>query len=291
MSTMIMSKGRSLGGFLAVALILTVTLVVLGHSADWSALPQVLAEAKAGYLAAGALCMAAFFTAQAVGSRTLLRALGYDVSLGQALRYALLDFYFSAITPCASGGQPAQLYYMQRDGIALGSASLAILLFNMTYHAASVLIAGTAWLYCGPQVVAQIGPMGWLLLYGLIVHLLLVALFATAILKPAWLDAAGRVVIALGSRLRLIKNQAGAQRFLQEQLGHYQQGAAYIRGHLGLLLKVQLCSILHLLALFSVPFFVYCAQMCIRDRYYARRLGYQVLYWSVMAQDLSLIHI
>lgn len=36
----------------------------------------------------------------------------------QALPYALTGFFFSGITPFASGGQPMQLYHMHKDGIS-----------------------------------------------------------------------------------------------------------------------------------------------------------------------------
>lgn len=99
------------------------------------------------------------------------------MTLGQSVRYTLLDFYFSAITPCAPAVSPAQLYFMQKDGIAVGSASLAILLFNMTYHVAAVVLVGGAFLYRGGWIMAQLGAGGLLLLYGVIVHVALILLF------------------------------------------------------------------------------------------------------------------
>lgn len=203
--------------------------------------------------------MVVFFGAQAVNNHWLLSALGYPVTLGQSVRYTLLDFYFSAITPCASGGQPAQLYFMQKDGIAVGSASLAILLFNMTYHVAAVVLVGGAFLYRGGWIMAQLGAGGLLLLYGVIVHVALILLFAGAIFKPALLQKLLLTLIGGLGRTRLLKQPERAEQWVLEQIAQYQQGAAYIRGHLGLLLRCQLLTIVHLLALFSVPFCIYCA--------------------------------
>lgn len=262
MSTLIMNKRRSWSGLLVVAVILIATLGLLGRSADWSELPQALAGAQVNYLLAGILCMMAFFTAQAINSRWLLTALGYQVTLRQAFKYALLDFYFSAITPCASGGQPAQMYFMQKDGISIGSASLAILLFNMTYHVASVLLVGVAWLYCGAALVTQLGIGSWIVAYGVAVHVILVIIFAVAILQPFWLEKAGLLAIGGLHRLGVIKEARKAQAFLTEQIAHYQQGASYIKRHWGLVLRVQLMTVLHLLALFSIPFCIYQALCC-----------------------------
>ena len=43
----------------------------------------------------------------------------------------VIGFFFSAVTPAASGGQPMQIYYMYKDGIAVSNSTLALLL-NLT---------------------------------------------------------------------------------------------------------------------------------------------------------------
>ena len=259
MSAMLVDRRRSMGSLLIVAAILAATFYFLGRGADWTILPQALAHARWQWLAAAVGCMVVFFGAQAMNNHWLLQALGYKVTIGQSTRYTLLDFYFSAITPCASGGQPAQLYFMQKDGIAVGSASLAILLFNMTYHVAAVLLVGGAFLYRGSWIMAQLGTGGLLLLYGVIVHVALIVLFAAAIFKPQLLQKLLLGVIGGLGRIRLLKQPERAEQWVREQIEQYQQGAEYIRGHLGLLLRCQLLTIVHLAALFSVPFCIYCA--------------------------------
>ena len=259
MSTMLASRRRGLGGLLLVAGLLAATFYFLLKGADWQLLPQALADARPSWLLAAVGCMVVFFGAQAVNNHALLRALGYPVTMGQSVRYTLVDFYFSAITPCASGGQPAQIYFMQRDGIHIGSASLAILLFNMTYHIAAVVLVGGAFLYRGGWIMQQLGAGGLLLSYGVLVHLVLIALFAAAIFKPALLRRLLLSAIGLLGRVRLLKNPEQAAAWVEEQISQYQQGAAYIRTHGGLLLRCQLLTIVHLLALFSVPFCIYCA--------------------------------
>lgn len=257
MSTVVMDKRKSLGSLLLAGMILAGTLYFLGRSADWSILPEALRSARWPWLIAAVGCMAIFFGAQAVNNHWLLKAFGYSVSLRQSIRYTLLDFYFSAITPCASGGQPAQLYFMKRDGIAVGSASLAILLFNMTYHVAAVILVGGAFLYCGSWILAQLGSGGLLLLYGVAVHGALIMLFAAAIFSPKLLQSLLLLGIGILGKLRILKQVSAAQAWARAQIAQYQQGARYIRCHLGVLLRCQLLTLIHLLALFSVPFCVY----------------------------------
>ena len=55
--------------------------------------------------------------------------------------YGGADVYFSAITPSASGGQPASAYFMIRDGIP-GYAATVALLINLVMYTLSLLTIG-----------------------------------------------------------------------------------------------------------------------------------------------------
>jgi hypothetical protein len=46
-----------------------------------------------------------------------LKLLKEDATPMKAIKYAIVGFFFSAITPAATGGQPVQLYYMHKDNI------------------------------------------------------------------------------------------------------------------------------------------------------------------------------
>ena len=57
--------------------------------------------------------------------------LGEKSTFLKNLKYAAIGFFFSAVTPAASGGQPMQIYYMSKDDIAVSSSTIALLL-NLT---------------------------------------------------------------------------------------------------------------------------------------------------------------
>lgn len=53
-------------------------------------------------------------------------------------------FFFSCITPSASGGQPMQVYYMKRNRIPIPFATVILMIITITYKA--VLVAVGVWL-------------------------------------------------------------------------------------------------------------------------------------------------
>ena len=59
----------------------------------------------------------AFFFVSAEGFMIcyLLRSLNYKTSVAACVKYSFVGFFFSGITPSATGGQPMQLYYMNKE--------------------------------------------------------------------------------------------------------------------------------------------------------------------------------
>lgn len=71
----------------------------------------------------------------------MARHFGYKTSAIDGAVYGGADVYFSAITPSASGGQPASAYFMIRDGIP-GYAATVALLINLVMYTLSLLTIG-----------------------------------------------------------------------------------------------------------------------------------------------------
>ena len=67
---------------------------------------------------------------KALSLGVLSKTLGYRKGILKNYSYASADIYFSAITPSATGGQPASAYYMIKDGIPI-SHTTAILSVNL----------------------------------------------------------------------------------------------------------------------------------------------------------------
>lgn len=241
--------------FLLLCAALTVCILLGGQSL--LELPQIIATANIAWLLAALGAILFYFAAQGVNIKWLFSSLGYPITFKAAFGYALVDFYFSAITPCASGGQPAQLYYMQKNKLPIGAASLVIMLFNMTYHIAAIGLIITAFCFKGTFLAQQLGLGGLLLIYGISVHLLLTLGFAAAIFKP---DGLKRLLQSIYQRLSRFKRWQSSTALLKtvtEQLNEYSRSADYIKAHPFLLLRCQLVTIVHLLMLFSIPYFIY----------------------------------
>ena len=89
---------------------------------------HTLGQLRPGWLLLGLALMLAFVGCEATCSHLILGRLGHRAPLRRCLGYSFVGFYVSSITPSATGGQPAQIYYMSRDGVPAAHGALNMML-------------------------------------------------------------------------------------------------------------------------------------------------------------------
>lgn len=221
--------------------------------------PEALYEAFSGadvrFVALGAVCMAVYLVCEAESIRTLMKAFQTRVSFLRSLGYSFADFYFSAITPSATGGQPMQLYYMTRDGFGFAQSSFALLTLAAVYQLI-VLVYGVVMVcFRYPYVQSQERLIKWLLLFGIAVNGICSMGILLVILKRALVEHIAMAVIAVMVKLRLVKDRKKLERKAEHLIEEYSKGGQCFRKYPAVFLKVVLLTVLRLTALFLVPYF------------------------------------
>lgn len=102
-------------------------LFLLLRGTDIKAVGSALAETSVSFLLAGIFLAEVFHLAEGINIRILLTSFGYQVPFWQGMKYAYIGFFFSSVTPSSTGGQPAQLYAMKKDGIEIAHGTLALI--------------------------------------------------------------------------------------------------------------------------------------------------------------------
>ena len=109
-------------------LLIVFTFTVLLKDIGIKGLCLAIGHAQPDYLVLGLSLMLVFFFCEGEAIRMIVKSLGHPVKHWQGFVYACVDFYFSAITPSSSGGQPVCLYYMSKDHVPVAASGLAMLL-------------------------------------------------------------------------------------------------------------------------------------------------------------------
>ena len=226
----------------------------------------------ADLLSGCAALLAIYFTADGLRLYFTLRALGSRVPLRWMARLVFINLFFSNVTPLATGGGVAQIWYLQRRGIPVGTATAATTV--RTLLAAGLIFLGTATL---PLILPIFdgtlvdGPLASLLITFAAGYL---GFFALAVKRTRWLLYPLDGGLALLERLRIITPQRHWRWgwWIRRELCHFRLGiGAYLHGHPLDIAMSLLCTAIFLLALFSFPALL------------LHGLGYEVAYGHILA--------
>lgn len=220
---------------------------------------MALRQADGRYLLVGLGMMIIFFACEGEAIRAVTGSLGHPITLRRGFVYACVDFYFSAITPSATGGQPVCLYYMSKDKIPVSVSGLAMLLQTVVYKV--VLLVLGIWVLIDKWHWFAKGHWSVKLLFaaGFLINVIVIAICLLAMFSRRAIRKMALWVIRLAAKIRLIKKPDEVTQKVLRTLEEYAQGAIYIRSHVLLVIRVFLVTFVQRIAMFSIAYWVYLA--------------------------------
>lgn len=241
--------------FFAVLLILTFW-VIFKDQNIFGVLPDAV-KANPIYIAAAIICMFGFICCEASNIYFLANTFHERVHFKNCLKYAFIGFFFSSITPSSSGGQPAQVYYMNKDRIKVGASAISFLLMLASLQIVTLLLGIIMICFKCGFVFANMGGIWALFIYGSLFYIFLIFLLVSAIYSKSILKRLAVWFVSLLSRVHLIKSQYRTTKKLLEMIGNYANCAEYIKQNPSVLFKTMGISTCQVLFQFSVPYLIY----------------------------------
>ena len=204
-------------------------------------------------------CWAGYAFFDALGTWFCLKKQGFSLGIGTVLSITLIGFYYSNITPGASGGQPMQVNSLRKAGVPVGNGTTAVTVrlianqFMVSMLSLVFLLLNRDFVYQQLQGAIWFVRIGWIINFA-VVPLVLLAAFQRRLIRKiaSWL-------ISLLSKLRLIKDRNAAAVKTNEVLDTYHTAIHDLFCSPGHLLIQCLCSAVSLLALTGSIVFVYYA--------------------------------
>lgn len=225
----------------------------LGFSYLW----RVIRDLEGKYVLLALVFMAVFVIIEGQCLAILAKALGYRTAFRSASVYAASDIYFSAITPSATGGQPASAYYMARDGIPVSQAT-TILVVNILLYTLSLILMGTWALVVKFRFFLHAGRILQILFAaGMVLQLLLVALCLLCMFSQNLMRKLGYWIVGVLYRFHFIRTKEDKLEKIDASIGNYQAGVELIKKKTLLMATVLGGNILQRIAFFSIGWFIY----------------------------------
>ncbi len=187
----------------------------------------------------------------------MMISLGKKTKLHQCIRYSFIGFFYSCITPSASGGQPAQIYYMSKDGLDVSISTLVLMIVTITYKAVLVLVGFVVLIFMSPTVHTYMGASRYLLYLGMGLNVIAVTSTMILVFVPGWTKRILYYGLRFLEKMHLLKHKRARTRKLLLSMNKYREASVYFRTHKRVVFHVMLITIFQRFCLFFVTWMVY----------------------------------
>ncbi len=237
-----------------VGITLTVLLVSYRDELNFRNIAEFLSGANVWLIVAAFGCMVLFILFEGISIHLVSRRLGHRGKFTSSVAYSTADVYYSAITPSASGGQPASAYYMVRDGMSGGVAGFT-LVFNLIAYTAAVIVIGITAFALRPGMFLQFDGnfARVLVILGLSVQTLLLGLCVACIFCHKAVLKVGNGLITVLAKIRIAKHPDKWRKKLSDEVEKFAASKGVFRSHPALFVETLLINILQRVSQTLIP--------------------------------------
>ena len=243
--------------FLVIVFALTLWSVLYGQDLDQLVL--YLADYNKWFLIPSLICVLIFSLGESAIFYIMFKAVGIQVKKLHCALFSFVGFFYCAITPSASGGQPMQLLAMHKVGIpaAIGTVILAVV--TITYKMVLVILGAVVLIIRPASVMAYLEPTMWLVYLGMALNVVFIVLLLFVVFRPGIVERFAGWCLRTINRFRPFKDLQKQQERIDRFCAQYAGTSTFIATHGLLIAKVFLITVVQRWALFVVTWLTYAA--------------------------------
>lgn len=231
------------------------------------------------WLLGAAACMLMFWVMDALILKYSLAAIFEPRRFKDCMEVALIGQYYNCVTPFASGGQPAQVYYMSRFGIPAGCSTSALIVKYLVYQVVLSILCVVAFIFKAalifsyPFVVVAISLIGFMINAGA------VFLIYSLSLNHGFIRKMVLSVLKFFHRMHIVKDLAKWEARMEAAVEDFHRSLCMFRGNYKGMAVMAVMTAVQLIFYFSVTFFVY------------RAFGLKGSAWTAMISVQSFLYL
>lgn len=252
-----MSKKKTILNAAFLAVVFIATIYYIFHGEDMGTLLHYIQNADIRYWLLAILCVVFFIGSESVIIFYMMHSIKQKMRMVHCLLYSFIGFFFSCITPAATGGQPAQIYYMRKDKIPVAVSTLVLMIVTVTYKMVLVIV-GVAVLVIRPgEIMQYLQPViGWCYL-GLILNALCVWFMMLLIFHPTLAKTILTKIFKALNRIHVIKRLDHYLEKVERAMQQYQDVSVYFGTHRLVVWNVLVLTIIQRCVMFYVTYLTY----------------------------------
>lgn len=238
-------------------LLFGVTYGLLFRSYDIRQCFEIIGDVAPGFMLLALACAFGYILGEGLNIKVCMQALGYPTTVIGGIKFAMVGFYFCAITPSASGGQPVQIYYMSKEGYPVAESAMSIMLISVMFKVVMLAVGLPIALIEGRLIFRGLPYFRTLFALGIAIMVTVTGLLLFVMFSKTLIYRAVQLVVRLLGRMRLVRHPEQRLEKWLKLVDGYHEAAALIRGKPRLSVKVFFITLVQRAVMFSVAWCIY----------------------------------
>lgn len=209
------------------------------------------------YIFIGLILVILFVSSESVIIKYLLNILHCKVPMKHCLKYSFIGFFFSCITPSASGGQPAQIYYMKKEGISIPQSTIVLMLVTIEYKFVLVFIGLLLCAFGQSIIINYLGVASFYFYLGLALNIFCVGAMMVLVFQPKLAKFLMLKGCRLLEKIKLLRPKPSRIESLSKSMDKYHESAGFISQHKMAMFNVFILSFIQRVFLFVITYLMY----------------------------------
>lgn len=199
-----------------------------------------------------------YWLLRALSLYRIVKQYNKKVKLKTMLHQILITQFFNGITPFSTGGQPMQIYMLNKSGVKAGSATNIIVQDFIMYQVALVVIGIVALILNGVFHISSVSPvLSSLIILGFIINILVGLGLLFISFSKKFSGFCVKILLKIGVKLKIIKNVEKTTEKWNEKLVEYQESANLFKKNKWLFFECISYNLISLFIFYLIPFFIF----------------------------------
>ncbi|MCQ2547863.1 MAG: flippase-like domain-containing protein [Clostridia bacterium] len=233
---------------------LAATFYYMFRNQDLAIVWGYIENGQLGYALLGVIFVLIFIMTESVIIWYICHNLGNTPNLIRCFYYSFVGFFFSLITPSASGGQPMQLVFMKKDKIPMHTSSLALLVVTIGYKLVLVIVGAIVLIFRPKALMVYLEPVMFWMYLGMALNVIIIGGMLCLIFFPRFTKKLVMGIFNLIARIINSRRFDTYEHRIEKTADKYAENAEYFMTHKKVIFNVILLSIVQRFALFFVTY-------------------------------------
>ncbi|MCY6371015.1 lysylphosphatidylglycerol synthase transmembrane domain-containing protein [Clostridium ganghwense] len=202
-------------------------------------------------------CMLMYWIIESIVLNIFIQSLNLRQKLRESLKITMVGQFFNSVTPFASGGQPAQLYFMMKRGINGGSASSILTMKLIVYQGVLTIYSLIAIILKFTFFQENLPNFFYISIIGFIINTGVILFLLIASVNKKMTKSILKGIFTFLNKIRLVKDVKGNLIKIEGELSNFHKNAVEMSKNFEILVKCSVLTFVQLTSYFIIPYFIY----------------------------------